>query len=325
MASTRPTKRQRRSSNESLPTPTGSEEDIQNSDLIQQTPHIEQAAMDSIRQPKRQRRSSTSSLPTPSSGYDESVSSQPNKLQPSTLIQQATHILATEATALARVAELYSSNPQIQQNFTRAITTILTSQANRGKLIVCAVGKSAYIGMKLVATCKSLGISSSFLHACEAAHGDLGDIHSDDILLFVTFSGKTPELLNLLPHVPSKTMIIAISSHLDISECLILRDRGTAAILLPAPIQESEEISFGVGAPTTSTTVALAVADMLALTVAQQIHGREKKREVFKRNHPGGAIGMNHREVEELKKKDPRIDVSILELPSPSISGEDDA
>lgn len=79
--------------------------------------------------------------------------------------------------------------------------------------------------------------------------------------------------------------------------------------------------SFGVAAPMTSTTVALAVADMLALCIAEQIHG-DAKSQVFKRNHPGGAIGMNHAEVEKLKEDG--IEVSILELPSPSISARDE-
>ena len=142
----------------------------------------------------------------------------------------------------------------------------------------------------------------------------------NDVLLFISFSGKTPELLNLLPHVPEATQVMAMTSHLKAEDCLLFTHRETG-ILLSAPIQESEEDSFGVGAPTTSTTVALAVADMLALTLAGQLH-REQKKEVFKRNHPGGAIGMNYREVEELKKDG--VDFSVLELPSPSISAKDE-
>lgn len=90
-------------------------------------------------------------------------------------------------------------------------------------------------------------------------------------------------------------------------------------ILLPAPIHEAEERTFGVKAPTTSTTVALAVADMLVLTVADEMH-RDGTSEVFAKNHPGGAIGMHHREVEKLRQADE--DVSAVELPSPSISAE---
>ena len=159
------------------------------------------------------------------------------------------------------------------------------------------------------------------MHACEAVHGDLGDVNAEkDVVMFVSFSGRSPELLNLEKHLPGGVRTIALSAQMKKEECALLVEREEG-ILLPAPIPEAEEVSFGVAAPTTSTTVALAVADMVALTVAEQMHGVESRREVFRRNHPGGAIGMRHEEVEELKKDG--VAVSILELPSPSISAED--
>lgn len=91
-------------------------------------------------------------------------------------LNHAAHVLATEAAALASITELYQTNATARQNFSQAIKTITESQRDRGKLIVTGVGKSAYIGQKLVATCKSLGVAASFMHACEAAHGDLGDV-----------------------------------------------------------------------------------------------------------------------------------------------------
>jgi hypothetical protein len=102
--------------------------------------------------------------------------------------------------------------------------------------------------------------------------------------------------------------------------------RPELGVLLPAPIPVSEEASFGVSAPTTSTTVALAVSDMLALTVAERLHRSRSgcKREIFKRNHPGGAIGMSQREVEVVRVKKTEVKVEMLELPSPSISANDD-
>lgn len=90
------------------------------------------------------------------------------------------------------------------------------------------------------------------------------------------------------------------------------------AILLTAPIPEKEEITFGVAAPTTSTTVALAVGDMLALTVANEMH-QEPTSAIFKRNHPGGAIGISTR-AEKVTKS---VDVVSVALPSPSISSTD--
>jgi D-arabinose 5-phosphate isomerase GutQ len=93
----------------------------------------------------------------------------------------------------------------------------------------------------------------------------------------------------VLAHVPSSIPVLAITSQTRSADCLLLRDRADA-ILLPAPIHELEEVSFGVCAPTTSTTVAIAVGDMLMLTLAQALHADDTKH-VFKRNHPGGAIG----------------------------------
>jgi D-arabinose 5-phosphate isomerase GutQ len=265
------------------------------------------------RSAKRQRTSSENLLPTPPASDCDVPSAK--------LLQRATHVLNVQAKALSNINNLYATDPNARRSLADGVEAIVQSQRRRGKLVICGVGKSAHIGSKLTATCKSLGVSASFLHACEAAHGDLGDVRNEiDVVLFISYSGKTPELLNLLHHLDPGTIVMAISSHLRKGDCPLLAGRN-GSILLPAPILEREEDSFGVSAPTTSTTIALAVADMLALTVADEIHGDEKKH-IFKRNHPGGAIGMSHTEVEELKKDG--VEVSILELPSPSISAEDD-
>lgn len=111
--------------------------------------------------------------------------------------------------------------------------------------------------------------------------------------MFISYSGKTSELINVLHHVPEHTPILAITSQQKPEDCPLFTEQPDA-ILLPAPIHELEEVSFGVCAPTTSTTVAIAVGDMLALSVAEAIH-QEDKKNVFQRNHPGGAIGANSR------------------------------
>lgn len=92
------------------------------------------------------------------------------------IFSYAAHVLATEAAALASITSLYRTSAIAKQSLKSAVKTILQSQHDRGKLIVTGVGKSAYIGQKLVATCKSMGVAASFMHACEAAHGDLGDV-----------------------------------------------------------------------------------------------------------------------------------------------------
>lgn len=267
---------------------------------------------DMERPAKRQRtdESDDDTLPTPPASDCDTTSA---------VLTKATRVLEIQAAALAHINHLYRTDLVARQSLEDAVAAIVQAQRSKSKMIVCGVGKSAYIGMKLTATCKSLGIRASFLHACEAAHGDLGDVQNEDVLLFVSYSGKTPELLNLLPHIPQLTRRMALTSQLDKDDCVLLRN-SEGTVLLPAPIPEREQDSFGVSAPTTSTTVALAVADMLALAVADQLHGDDKK-QVFKRNHPGGAIGMNHKEVEELRRGG--VNVPILELPSPTISGDD--
>ncbi|KAH7056971.1 hypothetical protein B0J12DRAFT_709024 [Macrophomina phaseolina] len=210
-------------------------------------------------------------------------------------LSRALHVLNTEATALSHVTRLYETSPTARAALLTAVDLVERVNQRGGKLIVCGVGKSGLVGRKTVATMKSLGLGASFLHAAEAVHGDLGDVRPADAVLFISFSGKTGELLNVLPHLRADTPVLALTGHPDRESCPLLVGRDNA-VLLPAPIHVSEESSFGVSAPTTSTTVAMAIGDMLALTAAERIYEDEKSR-VFKRNHPGGAIGA--RTVEE--------------------------
>ena len=100
----------------------------------------------------------------------------------------------------------------------------------------------------------------------------------------------------LLPHLPSTVTIIAITAHRNIATCPLLSNTGSrTTILLPAPVHEPEEVSFGLPAPMTSTTVALAIGDALALATAQKIHTQPGRGppEIFRAFHPGGAIGAS--------------------------------
>lgn len=114
-------------------------------------------------------------------------------------------------------------------------------------------------------------------------------------MLLISFSGRSPELLSLLPHIPPSVPVIALTSHTQPSACPLLSMHGPSGmgILLPAPIHEDEEASLGVSAPTSSTTVALCLGDALAIAVARKLHtapGRGPA-DVFRSHHPGGAIG----------------------------------
>ncbi|KAH9879474.1 hypothetical protein IAQ61_001292 [Plenodomus lingam] len=213
------------------------------------------------------------------------------------LLSRAVNVLSTAATALSQVTILYQSDHVARDGLLRAVEVLTNVNDAGGKLIICGVGKSGLVGRKMVATMKSLGIASSFLHAAEALHGDLGDIKKRDAIMFISYSGKTAELMALLPHIPLHTPILAITSHTKPSDCPLINQRPNA-VLLPAPIHELEEVSFGVCAPTTSTTVTIAVGDMLALTVAEALH-EEETETVFRKNHPGGAIGAKARRIDE--------------------------
>lgn len=201
----------------------------------------------------------------------------------------AVHVLGTEATALSHLTRLYETDPVAKQGFNQAVEAITNCMGHRGKIVICGVGKSGHIAKKLVATMNSLRIAATFLHPTEALHGDLGKVGDYDVILLITFSGRTPELLQLLPHFNSSLPLLIITSHTHPSTCAIV-DQRPDAILLPAPIHESESSSFGVSAPTTSTTVALALGDALAVAISDELH--PSVAEVFSRYHPGGAIGQ---------------------------------
>ncbi|PWW75881.1 SIS domain-containing protein [Tuber magnatum] len=208
-------------------------------------------------------------------------------------LSTAVHVLSTEAMALSCLSRLYATDPIARNGFMRAVEAISVAAINGGKVIIIGVGKSGKIGEKMVATMNSLGLLSVFMHPTEALHGDLGMVKPKDVLLLITFSGNTPELISLLPHLPGHLPLIALTSHTSYHTSPLTRARKNT-FLLPAPIHEAEEASFGISAPTTSTTVALALGDALAVVSARRVHTGEgeKPKDVFKRNHPGGAIGL---------------------------------
>jgi D-arabinose 5-phosphate isomerase GutQ len=199
------------------------------------------------------------------------------------------HVLGTEATALSCLSRLYETDPVARGGFNSAVEAISRFKGDKGKLVISGVGKSGHIAKKLVATMNSLKIHATYLHPTEALHGDLGKVGKHDTILLITFSGKTPELLSLLPHFDLSLPLIVMTSHTHPSTCEIVKHRPDT-ILLPAPIHKSETDSFGFSAPTTSTTMALALGDALAVVISTELHINVAA--VFSQNHPGGAIGQ---------------------------------
>ncbi|KAG9247749.1 hypothetical protein BJ878DRAFT_141269 [Calycina marina] len=238
------------------------------------------------------------SLPSPcndelSPPSDELISMTPLELldtDPSMPRRLATavHVLRTEATALSHLTRLYETDPTARQGFHDAVETISRSVCQRGHLVFCGVGKSGHVAKKLVATMNSLKIPAKYLHPTEALHGDLGTIGQHDTILLITFSGSTPELLKLIPHFDVNTPLIVMTSHTKRATCPIINVRPDA-ILLPQPIHQSEAESFGVNAPTSSTTMAIALGDALAMVIANDLHISVS--DIFRKYHPGGAIG----------------------------------
>ncbi|KAG8532932.1 uncharacterized protein KY384_002810 [Bacidia gigantensis] len=205
-------------------------------------------------------------------------------------VSTALHVLDAERDAVANLSHIYRFEESARKGLADAINAVAKLPGDGGRLIVTGVGKRGKIAEKCVATMNSLGVRSSFLHPVEAMHGDLGMIGPQDIVLIITYSGRTPELVSMLPHIPQHLLRIVISGYLDSKDCP-LRQAPSAGecIFLPAPIPVSETQSFGIAAPTISTTVALVLTDALALATSRILHMDPQA--AFRKNHPGGAIG----------------------------------
>ena len=217
----------------------------------------------------------------------------------SRIIKRALHVLSTERTALAHLEELYRTSPDAQAALLSAVSQIIHTETHHGKVIFTGIGKSGHIATKLSATFNSLGIQSVCLHPAEALHGDLGVIRPNDTIVMITYSGRTPELLMLVRHIPARNPLIIMTSHTNPHTCPLLTHparNGAQNFLLPTTLHESEIVSFGFSAPTTSTTITLALGDSLALSVADTLHSSSglETPNIFAANHPGGAIGADH-------------------------------
>ena len=189
-------------------------------------------------------------------------------------ISSAKRTIAIEAQSLARLEQ------HLDQSFADACEAILECQ---GRVIIMGIGKSGHIGTKIAASLASTGTPAFFVHPSEASHGDLGMITRTDLVIAISYSGATNELLAILPLIKRKAdKLLAITGNKD----SILAK--AADVHLYAPI-EQEACPLNL-APTSSTTVTLAMGD--ALTVAL-LEARGFTREDFASRHPGGALGQS--------------------------------
>ncbi|MDR2093123.1 MAG: KpsF/GutQ family sugar-phosphate isomerase [Azoarcus sp.] len=187
-------------------------------------------------------------------------------------IQLGRQVLEIEAAAVAALAG------RLGGAFERAVTLILQC---RGRIIVSGIGKSGHIARKFAATLASTGTPAYFVHAAEAAHGDLGMITAEDIVIAISNSGASGELLTIVPQVKRRgARLIAMTGNADSPLA-----READAHLDAAVSEEACPLNL---APTASTTAELALSDALAVAL---LDARGFGAEDFARTHPGGSLG----------------------------------
>ena len=188
------------------------------------------------------------------------------------LLQRAAAVLRNESAGILSLID------RLDDHFVRAVELI---QRCKGKVVVTGVGKSGHVCAKIAATLASTGTPSFFLHSGEALHGDLGMVMKGDVILAVSNSGETDEILKLLPHFKFHELkLIVITGN---PESTLGR---AGEVVLNVKINE-EACPLGL-APTTSTTAALAMGDALAVVLLEQ---KGFKPDDFAARHPGGILG----------------------------------
>jgi arabinose-5-phosphate isomerase len=196
-------------------------------------------------------------------------------------LETGRRVLEIEARA---IAELIG---RLDDRFERAVETIL---ACRGRLVVAGMGKSGLIGQKISATFSSTGTPSFFLHPAEALHGDLGRLVPNDVLMALSYSGETEELLRLLDTVKRLAIPLIVLTGQPASTLAQASD-----VVIDVSISE-EACPLGL-APTASTTAMLAVGDALAMALLEK---RGFKEEDYAALHPGGGLGVRLRRVDNV-------------------------
>ncbi|HCN11105.1 KpsF/GutQ family sugar-phosphate isomerase [Candidatus Kaistella beijingensis] len=178
------------------------------------------------------------------------------------------------------ISELENLKNRLSEDFLKAVEIINSA---KGKLIIVGIGKSAHVGNKIVATLNSTGTPSQFLHASEAIHGDLGVIQKTDVVLCISNSGNSPEIVNLAPFLKEySSALIAMTGNPN-SKLAEFSD----VILNTHVEKEACPIKL---APTSSTTVQMALGDALAVCLMELNGFKEND---FAKFHPGGSLGKN--------------------------------
>lgn len=194
-------------------------------------------------------------------------------------------IIRQQINELARVADA------LDTRFAQAVQTLLSLDTN-SRIVVSGMGKAGYVGMKLSSTLASIGFPSFFLHPADAIHGDLGRLQRRDVVLILSHSGETDEVVRLLPRIKRfGASIISITSNATSS-----LGRHSDVVIETGRIPEAGPLGL---APTTSTTVMLSLADALAMTLLER---KGISREEYAAFHPGGDLGRSLMLVSEIMR-----------------------
>lgn len=209
-------------------------------------------------------------------------------------IARGRRVIELEAAALRAVQR------RLDENFARAVETMIEVVESGRKIIVTGIGKSGTIGAKISATLSSTGASSVVLDAVNASHGDLGMVAKGDLILILSYSGETEEVARLIPSLKRLgTRIIALTGHAKSS----LAREADIHLDVHVP-REACPLNL---APTSSSTAMLAVGDALAMVM---LEARGFKKEDFATFHPGGTLGRNLLlKVEDIMRKRDQIPI----------------
>lgn len=199
----------------------------------------------------------------------------------SAVLQTGARVLRTEGEALLLFAG------SLTESFVQAVDLMY---AAKGRVIMSGIGKSGHVARKIAATLASTGTPAYFVHSAEASHGDLGMITTDDVCVVLSNSGETAELSDIIAHTRRFSIpLIGIASRPDST---LLKSADVALVLPAAP----EACAIGM-APTTSTTMSLALGDALAVAIMEK---RGFQPTDFKTFHPGGKLGAQLLTVAQL-------------------------
>jgi arabinose-5-phosphate isomerase len=210
------------------------------------------------------------------------------------MINTAKKVIENEIQGLSALIE------NLPQDFDNVVNLILK---NKGRLILSGIGKSGYIANKISASFASTGTPAIYIHPAEASHGDLGMIHSDDIVILLSNSGETSEIMDILSyckrfHITLVAMTMKTKSLLAQSADFVLN------------IPELEEAS-AISVPTTSAVTMLALGDALMVSVYES---RGFTKDDYKLLHPGGKIGANLKKVCDLMHTGDSVPAVMLEM-----------